>query len=1183
MNFFLGLVMSPTFSKIMRISIVLNIILLTTFQLLANESHGQRINETKVVLELKNQTLSEAIGQLEKKTPYKFVFKQKEVEAFINLNLASAERTVAETLDLLLQYSNLKYFQVEQKILLKTIAPEKDENRNTRQPITGKVVDTLGIGIPGVSVQVLGSKLGTTTDAEGRFTFENLPPGSKLSFRMVGFLEEIVGITSNMRLVLRQRPNTLQEVVINTGYQSMKKERITGSVVTVSASELSERNVTNILNNLEGRVPGLVRYNGNTTIRGIGTLNADANILIVVDGFPIEGGIQNINPYDIEQVTILKDAAAAAIYGARASNGVIVIDTKKAKQNGRTQVEYSTNISIFQKPDYTNYHYMTPAEQVDLESTFADYWFNSGIKGTKATMISTFEANIEQGLPTTSVQYAYYQNAKGLITTTALQDKLNALKQNNFVEDYRANALRNQIIQQYNLGLRTGTERSQSNLVINYKNDNSGIINAYNRQLNLFFKGSYSVAKWMDFNYGINAILGNGRQHTNTSATTPFNVPGYYSLFNADGTRANYALDEFNVYSSYNNTFATEPKLADMGFNHLDELARDFNNIQTRNIRYFIDLNIKPLKGLVIKPQFQYEDNRSQTSAYSEEQSYSMRRLVNALTTRSTTGVYTNLIPMSGRLRESNTNSPSYTARLQGSYDRSFGKHTFSAIAGTEFRQLRSYSRGNILFGYNDQLQTQANTSLDYTALRAVTQTFWGAKIYPGALFGTDVSGFSTQDVMHRFASGFANMTYTYDRRYNLFGSFRKDYADLFGGDKQYRGRPLWSTGASWNINNEEFMKDLRVINNLKLRLSYGVTGNIAMDYTAQLTATISGTNPLSSQPLATISTPPNPKLRWEKTATTNLGLDYALFDARLRGTLDWYRKVGSDLLATTRLDATQGFTQMVINNGDMINNGLEASITYEWFRPGKSQSFGWSSTLNLASNNNKITFVDEVVTNPAVLAGQGAFTIGHPVNSLYSYQFRGLNETGLPLWALSNGTLTTASIPSTDFNAVIFSGGTDPKLSAAFNNEFRYKGWSLNMFMVYYGGHYLRDNPPRLFSDVIYGAAPSYLLNSWTPTNTTTNIPGYAQYYQQPANNNPLLFADQWVKRADFFKVRTLALAYSIPKGITNQIGIADVKLRFQIDNPNIQWSKADLDIDPETRGLRSPTSYVLGVNFNF
>ncbi len=1161
----------------------------------------------KVTLNFSNVPLKQVLSALQKGSSYRFLYNTQLIDEKQPVSISAANEDISSVLDKLFGSTNISYKIVEKQIILspKESGAEKKADVKESLPTKGgekgkrDVKGKVGQPIPGATIVFDGTSIGTATNADGTFVL-TIPEGKKdLLISFVGYAPQILRLTGNevYKIYLKQESKKLEEVVV-TGYQTIKKERLTGSVTAVGSKDLERKSVTNVMNNLEGKVAGLViSYNKSTgkstaTIRGIGTMNSSTNILLVVDGLPTEGSIEDINPYDVENISVLKDAAATAIYGARASNGVIVVVTKRAKSKEKISIEASANISYFLKPDYNDYHHMTPSQQVDTESKYYDWYFNGGEYGTKDEMIKDFESGIESGYSATPIQYAYYQLANGDITTDQLNAKLAELKKNNFYKQYHEHALLNQVIQQYNLALRMNNDRSQSNLVVNYKTDNSGLVNAYNKQLNIYYKGSFMPYKWFDINYGINSIIGQARSQSNyNNATSPFNVPSYYSLFDENGNRAYYSLSDFNIYSSYNKVFETNPNLYSLKFNHLDELERDFSNSTTRNTRYFVNLNFKVIPGLTFNPQFQYEDNTSDYSTYSEAQSYTMRRLQNVYTTQSGSGTsadpykYTNLLPAGGRLGTSNAKSPSYTARAQVNYDKEFGKYAISAIAGTEFRQTRSYGARGVLFGYDEQLQTQATAAIDYNLLSRYSSVFWNSAVWPSSFeYSKYINGFGlSTDTRHRYASAYANFTYTYDKRFNVFGSARKDYADLFGGAPKFRGRPLWSVGAAWNITNEDFMKELTSINYLKLRASYGETGNISTNYTSRLTASISGSQYYTNLPTATVVTPPNSKLRWERTTTTNMGVDFGIYDNRLRGTFDWYYKKGTDLFSKKLLDVTQGYSTLVINNGDMINKGVELSLSYDWVRSSNPNRFNWSSTLILNNNKNEITKVDDIATTPSALAGSGTFKKGYPVHSLFSYQFKGLDATGLPQYLLSDGSLTTGTVPSSDINCVVYSGSKDPKTTISLSNEFSYGGFSLSVFALYYGGHYMRDNAPSVYGAPNYGAMPNYLLNAWTPINTKTDIPGFGQYYQSQIDETQLMYADKWVKHADFIKIRNIVLGYDIPNRYTQKIKISGVKLRFQIDNLKTVWTRDNLIDDPETGGIPLPTSYVFGVNVNF
>lgn len=1149
-------------------------------------SYGQNVT----IME-KNATLETVVKQLRQQTGFDFLLDKEALSVSKKINIQVRNVSLQEVLKLISKEHGLS-FTLEGKsvVITKSIMTSStknlDSNNNVRQQgLAGLVIDEKGTPLIGATVKVKGSTLASVTDNKGFFRFERLEVGDILEITYVGYKINETAVTSGQLaqkeyFIIHMKPLTenLEEItIVNTGYQKISRENVTGSVTTIGSKELGRRNAVNIMENLEGVVPGLVQYQGKASIRGVSTLDANANILIVVDGLPIEGSVSDLNPYDVESISVLKDAAAAAIYGARASNGVIVVTTKNAQEKGKTVVEAAANLTLTQKPDYSYNNYMTPSQQVEWESNYYKWWFSGG-NGSVANPINQLESDINTGNPISPIRYGYYQLTKNQISQTQLDAVLDSYRQNDFAKEYREHALLKGIGQQYNLALRTNNGRTQNNLVINYTSNNQGIINAFDKRINLHYKGTYTPDKWLDINYGVNSVIGKTRAHNSQFATTPFNVPSYYRLLNEDGSRAYYTTNRFNAY---NNIFETIPGLYSAEFNHLDELERDFKNTSSLHTRYYVNMDIRPIKGLILSPMFQYEDIRTDISGYSEAESYTMRWLQNVYT--KTDGTYGAMLPKGGKLNTSAIRSPNYTARMQANYDRSLEDHRIIALAGFEIRQTRNYGQHGILLGYDDQLQTQFTNNVNFNDLfNRNMGTFWNMN-YPTRQyhFFEELSTMGLErDEMHRFASGYANLTYSFKQKYNLFGSLRKDYADLFGGDERYRGKPLWSMGASWVVSNEDFIKSYTWINYLKLRTSYGLTGNIK-NVTARLAAT-SGTNNLTQLPNATVSNPPNDQLRWEKTATTNVGIDFSTFDNRLKGTLDWYHRKGTDLFAVKRMDPSEGFNSMIINNASMVNKGIEFSLSYDWMR---SESLvRWTSQLTGAWNKNKITEVDELTRNPITLAGGGSYKVGYPVNSIFSFRFAGLDDMGMAQWFNTAGIPTKTTLGPTEAEAIVYSGSEDPKVNIGFNNDFSYKGFDIGIYAIYYGGHHFRARPvPLPYQMPNYGSLPSYLLESWSPTNKETDVPGSGEFYQIPPTNQ-YYYSDNLVRKSDFIKIRNIVFGYTLPQQISSKVRANNLRIRLQLNNPKSIWIKQnDVHVDPETGGAPIPTSFVFGVNANF
>ena len=401
-----------------------------------------------------------------------------------------------------------------------------------------------------------------------------------------------------------------------------------------------------------------------------------------------------------------------------------------------------------------------------------------------------------------------------------------------------------------------------------------------------------------------------------------------------------------------------------------------------------------------------------------------------------------------------------------------------------------------------------------------------------GALLGDD---FATTDELHRFYSLYFTGGYTYDRRYSANFSYRIDKTDLFGADPKFRGRPLWSAGLSWNIHNEDFMSGNEWIDILKLRSSYGLTGNIDQNVCSYLTATI-GINEINGNKVASLDTPPNDQLRWEKTTSWNVGLDYSILRNRLFGSIDWYNKKGSDLLTVTDLDPTTGWSQLTINNGEALNRGIEIQATGVILQPVSYRRIGIRASAGFTYNKNKVTKVNHQPTSGAEALSAYTLHEGYPVNSIFSYRFAGMvTEDNMQYfsWKDADGEIHISDINSEEFRVedAVFSGGLDPKYMASFTPEITYGGFSLSAMFSYYGGHYMRAKVDDWSTEgSVYGynqlsfinAVPSSYLNYWRNEDKTlypangylggTNVVGDYRYM------------DTNVVKADYIKLRNVA-----------------------------------------------------------
>ena len=1091
--------------------------------------------------------------------------------------------------------------------------------------ITGIVMDgdLDNSPLPGATVSQSGAdgkvSQGTVTDYDGKFTLKVSADTKQISVRYIGYDTKTIHLVAgkdHYEVTLLPDSKQISEVVV-TGYQKLDRRKLTAAVTTVKISDENIGAVNNLDQALAGQIAGLSSVTSSGApgapvkirIRGTASMNGTQEPLWVLDGIPMNGtdipsmedlkdidniyqtSIAGLNPSDIDNITVLKDAAATAIYGARAANGVIVITTKNAKKAGKIDIDFSANLTVYEKKnvDYADNFYMTPAQQVDTEANYWDYYFFNN-DGEVNDPISSTAQSISQGTQTvTPIQYAYYQRAKGEISEAELQNQLDALKKNNYAKDYANAVYKQRVMQQYNLSLRGRSDKFTNNLTLNYKYDNSGLINHFANQFNAQYKGSYEVAKWLTASFTVNGIYSKQREagyDYNGSYANIWAQPAYMPFYNADGSvKGQHYWFDGDDYMKFDSPFE------DLSSNPVDEFYKNTQTTRRQYMRYHGDLLFKIYDGLTANAQFVYETNHNTVEWMAEQDSHVMRTMRNAYYYQAADGTIKNYVPTSGgMLSTTNTDGRYWTARGQLNYSKTFGKHDITAIAGLEFRETKLTGSKALMLGYDDQLQTSSTYAIDLGTLSTMRYSpyFFGASGgYPADQFVfrpyIRKNMGVVQEQHHKYASGYFNLTYTYDEKYNVFGSFRKDYADVYGLNAKFRGTPLWSVGAGWLIHNESFMKDIKWVNFLKLRASYGVTGNIYQGATSYMTATSGELNRYTNLPYGTIESPANPNLKWEQSRTTNIGIDFGLLDNRLRGSIDYYNKVGKDIFSNRTLDPTTGFSSMFVNMASMRNRGIELQVTYDWLRAATRKGWSWTTNFTMSHNKNVVTSVE----NPSTRAYQltsNPYVEGYPSSALWSYRFAGISdqegEKGQTLWYIEDGGKShNASSRSTSI--MEYSGQSEPKVIMGMDNSVRWNGFSFSILMAYYGGHKMRALTESETFAVPTTAINSYFLNAWTPENPT-NTPGIGRYSSNSLGSEPS-YSDISIHHADFLKIRNIVFGYDFPQQWIKHLGMNRLNLRFQIDNPKYLWVANDVHVDPETLGLRNPSSFIFGLNINF
>lgn len=1109
---------------------------------------------------------------------------------------------------------------------------DKIEKMDSRT-ISGEVVDENGDPLAGATVMLKGTDIGVATNVDGQFSLMVSGNRPVLEVSYIGMTPQTISISKDIKylfLTMKTADNMMDEVVV-TGYQNIKRESATGSYQVLTAKDLDKRSTPDLASRLEGTVPGLVMdpKKGSTdedafTIRGVGTFQAKSSPLIVVDGLPIEGGISTVNPYDIENITVLKDAAAASIYGARASNGVIVITTKQAKMQ-RLTVDFNADLTVSEKQDYSNYGWASAADMIELER----YNYNAmlaepGQAGLNSVL--TDYRNNRQG-HLSKVMRLFLQNHEGDLSDADMNAMLSNWAGNDYRKEYMDVHDRTHVTQLYNVAMRMQGNSLSSSFNVNYSTDNLGVQNENSSSLTFKYRGDLKVCKWLDLAFGLNVLNTRSKTHAYGSYLGINSFMPYETMYNADGTRRGM---EAEIYPGLEPFSDPVYELKDASFNLADEMNRNFSKRRYTNTRTFLHAKFNILPGWTASGQFQYEDIFARTKTLYEADSYFMRNLYNLYTTASSVMEWVDdpskdwwgadfdfdayladpdhygmmqqaktqtvhHIPEGGCLQTYTQEAQYYTFRAQTGYNNTFaGKHFIDAIAGMEYRQTRVTTENSLQYGYDPRTQTNLNLMTDWAYINNPTSNVFGSD----APVNGAPSTFGTSSVLHRYYSIYFTGSYVYDNRYSLSGSYRVDKTDLFGSDPKFRGRPLWSIGGSWNAHNEAFLRDYTWLNALKLRASYGLTGNIDPNSTSYLTARIK-TNSITGGKQGNLQTPPNDQLRWEKTATWNAGVDFAFLGYRLNGSVDYYHKKGTDLLTVTDLDRTTGWSSLTINSGNMVNNGIEFQLDGVIIPSQGRRSLGIRLGLNFAYNHNKITKVSHFVNSGSEYLNPNLLHEGYPINSMFAFDYTGLKEVdGLYYmgWRDHEGVEHTSSIGSSEFTIddVLYIGSTTPVYTGSILPTITWNGFTLSAMFNYYGGHYMRIGNDE-WSDGTggssgytntfgNGAVFEKALNYWRGDERYPANGYFSKDYKYLGYSN---YRSSNIAHADYLKFRNIMLSYNFDPKLCRRIGLNDIRLRFQVNNLGT-WARNSRNLDPEaltTNGSHTnkvPRSYTFSLFFN-
>lgn len=1034
--------------------------------------------------------------------------------------------------------------------------------------------------LPGATVKVGDTQAVTISDENGEFRLR-LPQGAyKLLISFIGFesVEISVSVPQSEPTVITLIPSDLQLAgvdVMSTGYQDIPKERVTGSFVTVD-NELINRSVSpDIISRLNNVTSGLLinpqaGANQQLSIRGQSTFLANTQPLIIVDNFPYDGPLENINPNDVESITVLRDAAAASIWGARAGNGVIVITTKNGEYKQPLRVSFNANTTIFEQPDAFYAQKMSPADFLEVEELlFSRNFYNSALTSPNRNPIS----------PGVELLDALQ---RGQITQDEADRQLAALRGLDLRNDINQYFYQPQIDQQYAFQVSGGGEKQRFGISLGYDATRENIkANDRNR---ISFKGNQEFMLWKG-----RITLSNQLALIQNRSTV--NNQGLQELVISPGTElypyARLTDDQGNplpVVRDFRRSYvlgAEEAGFLNWEYFPLNDIGQSVVSNRSTEIRWTSGLVFKLAKGLQAEASYQYWNNSASRENYNSPESYFSRNLINTFSQRRQDGSFVYPVPRGAILDRASSDGVSHQFRSLIRYSGTVGKHSINALAGFEAKDYQFNSYSNRFYGYNRKLAS--TIPVDYINTYPYS---YNPSLLRNIPFSTGL-----MDLTDRFLSYYGNVGYTYDNKLDVTLSARKDQSNLFGVRTNQRGVPLYSVGLGWAISEMSFYK-FDQLPYLKIRTSYGYNGNIDKSLTGETTALFLTSSPFgfnSGTPFARIINPPYPDLRWERIKIINLGVDFETKNGRLSGSAEYYWKNGLDLIASTQLPPSSGLDSFRGNSANTAGQGMDIILNTKNLQG----VWNWDTQILFSTNKEIVTkyLLEEPVNNVLIDGGFGFGSVspveGYPLYPLFSYRWAGLNaDTGNPMGYLDGSPSDNflAIIQNTGIEDLVFHGSARPTVFGAIRNTVGWKGLSFSFNVAYKLGYYYRRNSV-LYSSLLGGMPghSDYSIRWQNPGDELiTDVPS-VPLVRNVNRDNLHRFSEALVERGDHIRFQDISISYRFSENAKTRKVFSNLEVYSYLNNLGIIWKASSDPLDPEFRNLNPMRSFSLGLRGNF
>jgi len=1184
-------------------------------------SYGQRL-----IMENNTSRIRDVFKAIKLQTGYDVLWQENTIELDKVIHLSSKITSMEAALKDCLANEDL-HFKIEDNTIIlirKPVIISHNGNIVKSQDslvYKGNVRDEKGIAMPGATVRIKGTKKSTKTGDRGDFEIV-ASTKSILVITFLGYVDREItlsGRTSGVPMEINMSPgqNLLGEVnIVGTGFQELPKERATGSFEVITKEQLQHSSDPNLIKRLEGITTSmnfnnqLVSTNSadkrfavpplyNLTIRGKNTINVtnfEDNLsgvpLVVIDGIPNPYPIDQVNPNDVESITILKDAASASIWGSRAANGVIVIKTKRSSYNKPISISFNSNLNISEKFDLFYKKYMSTSDFVDALS----YQYNRQYDpANPSAYLEDATSLFTPQIPLSPVGELINQQKMGKITAEQLKTRLDELRSNDIRHDFDKYLLRGQSTQGYSLSIDGGSKRVSQRFSIGYDKTLNNTVNSDNSRIATQYSTSFNLIKNLDLtgNLSYNLAKTNDQATQNVLRATTGN--GFYPFTKLADNDGNYLSIPYKYRESFLSLIKSNygNKILDMTYAPLEDINQGYTKSSTQNINLNLGANYRLWDFLSTNVSYNFNYGYSDNTVLERQDSFYMRELINTYT--SVAGDRN--IPLGGQYSPTITKRRTQNVRGQLNFDKSWnGKHQLNAIAGVDLSEFYRLYRSDQYYGYDERSLLFNAYRINYTA----NLPFLWSDPFVGISNGRIPYNYILNEIRNRTASLFSNAAYTYKNRYTISASVRKDMDSQFGIGTNKGGTPFYSIGGKWNTANEIFYR-LDWLPILQVRATYGYNGN---------------TNPLiSGLPVLAYSSTPssltglflagtsdsqgisNSELRPEKTGVANIGLDFGTRNNRFGGSIEYYDKRTKDLLSEAIIDPSTGLRRAVINTANLHGRGFDINLNSLNIH---TDMFRWNTSFLMSYNKVIVTklFNNNAVVAGDIIASTGVFEQGKSINRIYAYKWAGLNPTTGDPRGVYNGqsvSIATGGAGNNAFNNIynaptntaIYFGSSVPVYFGSLRNSFSYGNFSIGFNLLYKFDYYFRRPP----SDVVrysqlFSSSSNTLLgieynSRWTKPGDEllTNVPSL-NYPASPSRDNFYYYSAINVLKADHVRLQEVNLSYIFTK---KSWFLKNVRVYANVSNLGVVWRANKLGLDPDINDYPNPRTYAFGISTNF